>query len=127
MLSYMEPIHRVLQEIIKGSNWGLGMCPKPTNTNLSSKTETWKLMEILPPGADVWMIDGVCFRDALHWLECSRQQEQDQARHMYAFNLEKEEFSIMQLPSALQTLDIRTWNHGVTREGCLYVMVQINV
>ncbi|XP_004309109.1 PREDICTED: F-box/kelch-repeat protein At3g06240-like [Fragaria vesca subsp. vesca] len=90
---------------------------------LSSKTESWKLMEILPPGADVWMIDGVFFRDALYWLECSRHQEQDQARHMYAFDLEKEEFSIMQLPSALQTLDIRTWNHGVTREGCLYAMV----
>ncbi|KAL6132222.1 hypothetical protein ACLB2K_070593 [Fragaria x ananassa] len=113
--------------VIMSTNRGLGMCPKPTNTILSSKTETWKPMEILPPGADVWMSPGVFFRDALHWLARCRRSRPKRACHMYAFDLEKEEFSIMQLPSALQTPDIEYSNHGVTREGCLYVMVHKNV
>ena len=70
---------------------------------------------------------GVFSRGALHWLLYSYDQRQH-VPNLYAFDLEKEEFSMMKLPDALQTLGLIrssiSYQLGVTREGCLYVIAQ---
>ncbi|KAM5548163.1 F-box/kelch-repeat protein [Rosa sericea] len=89
----------------------------------SSKTESWKRIEI--PRFRIASSRGVLFGEALHWLFYP-DVERQQVPNLYAFDLEKEEFSVMKLPSALQTLGLKNCiicQVGVSCEGCLYVMV----
>ncbi|XP_004296062.1 PREDICTED: F-box protein CPR30-like [Fragaria vesca subsp. vesca] len=94
----------------------------------SSNKGSWKRIQV--PPCSVGQSCGVFSSGALHWLLYSCDQKQ-QVPNLYAFDLEKEEFWMMKLPDALQTLGLVrssiSYQLGVTREGCLYVMVQSEV
>ncbi|PRQ46156.1 putative F-box domain-containing protein [Rosa chinensis] len=90
----------------------------------SSKSESWKRIET--PRFRIVSSCGVLFGEALHWLFYP-DVERQQVPNLYAFDLEEEEFSVMKLPSALQTHGLRNCficQGGVSCEGCLYVMVK---
>ncbi|XP_004288776.1 PREDICTED: F-box protein CPR30-like [Fragaria vesca subsp. vesca] len=88
----------------------------------SFKTNSWKPIEMPPSCRRFDRGYGVLCRDALYWRPLYPVQGQD----LYAFNLEKEEFSIMKLPEAFQTGRANSYSvirdHRVTCDGCLFVM-----
>ncbi|KAL6218837.1 hypothetical protein ACLB2K_012045 [Fragaria x ananassa] len=84
----------------------------------SSNKGSWKRIQV--PPCSVGQSCGVFSSGALHWLLYSCDQKQ-QVPNLYAFDLEKEEFWMMKLPDALQTLGLVrssiSYQLGVTREG----------